>query len=161
MCSSLFRGRYVALRALFPLVAASMATSACAGESGPPPAGPVDTPVQALPQAETAAVPPVTAASVPSALLDQLRDDVAAQTGTSRAAVRVTSSEAVTWADSALGCGNASESALQVLTPGYRVVLEVQGRQFAYHSDRRGNFRRCPLGQSAPPVTGGPQPVDR
>lgn len=161
MCSSMFRRYHVSLRALLPLVAAAVATSACAGESGAPPQGPVDTPVQALPQAEAPAAPSVTAASVPPALLDQMRDDAAAQTGTSRAAVRVKSSEAVTWADSALGCGKASESALQVLTPGYRVVLEVQGRQFTYHSDRRGNFRVCPIGQSTPPVASGPQPVDR
>jgi hypothetical protein len=98
---------------------------------------------------------------IPGEAIDRLRSEAARQTGVSLDSVRVLESEAVIWADSSLGCGGPDESALQVLTPGYRVVLEAQGRLLSYHGDRRGNFRLCPAGRGDPPVDTGDTPVDR
>ena len=53
--------------------------------------------------------------------------------------------EAVEWPDSSLGCPEPGNAYLQVLTPGYRVVLEAGGQQVTYHTDRRDppNMVRC------------------
>jgi hypothetical protein len=67
----------------------------------------------------------------------------------------------VTWPDSGLGCSGPEESTLQVLTPGYRVVLGAGERQLEYRGDRRGHFSLCPEGRGGPPSEGDGAPVDR
>lgn len=150
--------------ALIPVLAAALGATACAGDepSDPEPGAPV----QALPL-DPGAVPggppavAVSPSSLPPGLLDALRRDAARTAGAEPAEVRVVSVDAVTWPDSSLGCGRPDESALQVLTPGYRIVIEVRGAQLNYHTDRRSGFRICPQGATAapPPHTG--TPVDR
>jgi hypothetical protein len=122
--------------------------------------------VQALPQDPGAApgdLSPVAVApaSLPVGLLDALRREAASAADADPAEVRVVSVDAVTWPDSSLGCGRADESALQVLTPGYAVVVEVRGAQFTFHTDRRGAVRLCPPGIAAAPTPPPGAPLDR
>jgi len=42
--------------------------------------------------------------------------------------------EEVTWRDSALGCPKKDMQYMQVLTSGFRIVLEFEGTTYAYHS---------------------------
>ncbi|MFO7270408.1 hypothetical protein [Sphaerobacter thermophilus] len=44
--------------------------------------------------------------------------------------------EAVTWPDAALGAPEPGRLYAQVLTPGYRVHLRVDGRAMTYHTDQ-------------------------
>lgn len=39
------------------------------------------------------------------------------------------------WTDSCLGLGTAEEICAQVITPGWRVVLEVDGTEYVYRTD--------------------------
>jgi len=55
--------------------------------------------------------------------------------------------EAVQWRDSSLGCPKSGHGYLQVITPGFRIWLEAQGRTYEYHSDMRGNVVSCGEGQ--------------
>lgn len=150
--------------ALLPLFLGALGTTACAGDE--PPAAVPGAPVQALPQdpatapggPPSVAVPP---ASLPPGLLDALRRDAANAADADPAEVRVVSVDAVTWPDSSLGCGRADESALQVLTPGYVVVVEVRGAQFTFHTDRRGAVRLCPPDIAAAPTPPTGAPLDR
>jgi hypothetical protein len=48
---------------------------------------------------------------------------------------RVETTEAE-WSDSSLDCPQPGISYLQVITPGYRILLEVNGTQYEYHSNR-------------------------
>ncbi len=75
--------------------------------------------------------------------------------------VSVLESEAVTWPDSGFGCSGPDESTLQVLTPGFRIVLVAGERQLEYRGDRRGHFSLCPEGRGGPPVESAGAPVDR
>jgi Iap family predicted aminopeptidase len=52
--------------------------------------------------------------------------------------ISVVSIEAVEWRDSCLGCEIEGQMCLSVITPGYRVTLEVEGRTYAVHLDRTG-----------------------
>ncbi|HEU4324720.1 MAG TPA: hypothetical protein VFS21_16365 [Roseiflexaceae bacterium] len=59
---------------------------------------------------------------------------------TSKAAVQdseitVVSVEEVEWRDSSLGCPEPDVMYMQVITPGYRITLEAQGKRYTYHSD--------------------------
>lgn len=59
-------------------------------------------------------------------------------------AVSVVEVEEVTWPDSSMGCPQPGYMYLQVITPGYRIVLEAQGQTYNYHTDSAGHFVLCP-----------------
>jgi hypothetical protein len=57
--------------------------------------------------------------------------------------VRLVTVERQIWPDASLGCPQPDHVYAQVLTPGYRLVVEAPGGQFELHSDERGNIVRC------------------
>lgn len=52
--------------------------------------------------------------------------------------IEVTAVEPVEWSDASLGCPKPGQAYAQVVTPGYRIVLEVDGRAYELHTDRSG-----------------------
>ncbi|CCF84894.1 hypothetical protein [Nitrolancea hollandica] len=52
------------------------------------------------------------------------------------------------WPDSCLGCPQPEEACLEVITPGYRILLGGSASGFVYHTDTQGNVRHCPTNQS-------------
>ena len=83
------------------------------------------------------------AANVPQALLDTLSADLATHASVRPADIAVVQTQAVDWPDSALGCPQPGMGYMQVITPGYRVVLQASGRQFHYHTNQRVHFVLC------------------
>jgi hypothetical protein len=65
---------------------------------------------------------------------EQAVADLAQRLGVDAAAVRVVSSDEVTWPDGSLGCPEPGMMYTQMLVPGNRTILEVGGKQYAYHS---------------------------
>ena len=57
--------------------------------------------------------------------------------------VQVVSVEAVEWSDSSLGCPQPGMMYLQVITPGYRVILEHDAQQYTVHTDQGHRAVRC------------------
>jgi len=49
--------------------------------------------------------------------------------------IQVHSVEAMEWPDSSLGCPEEGMMYAQVLTPGYRIILEAEGSMTVFHSD--------------------------
>lgn len=66
------------------------------------------------------------------ALADELQIDVAT--------VEVVSIEEVEWSDSCLGVNDPETMCMQVITPGYLIVLSADGEQFEYHSNADGSM---------------------
>ena len=87
-------------------------------------------PAAATPQAATADLAPIVAA-------------IAKELGVSPDAVQIVSAEQKTWPDRSLGCPKPGQMYAQVLTPGYLVVVEVNGTRSEFHTDDRGNVVRC------------------
>lgn len=71
------------------------------------------------------------------------RADVAAKTGAPEAQVAVIRVEEVAWGDASLGCPQPGETYAQVITPGYRIILSHQGKEYVYHSDQQGRVILC------------------
>jgi hypothetical protein len=69
------------------------------------------------------------------------RQAFAEESGADAADISIVDVEPVTWSDSSLGCGEPGMSYLQVLTPGYKVTLELEGRRAVYHTDRATDYR--------------------
>jgi hypothetical protein len=76
---------------------------------------------------EPVAVPPEAEAAIQAA-----KDDLRARGG-SRDEAEVQSVQQVDWPDASLGCPEPDRMYAQVITPGYRVVLGLEGREFEYH----------------------------
>lgn len=91
-------------------------------------AAPTEAPASAVTSGED--VPAVAAA----------RQVLAQQIRTVPEAIRVISLEAVDWPDGCLGVYAPGVSCIQVIVPGYRIVLEAEGRRYTYHTDREGRW---------------------
>jgi hypothetical protein len=89
---------------------------------------PVDTPVAETPESDSAA-DAITAAAVAH---------LAAELGVAEAEIELISAEMTEFTDSCLGLGQANESCLQAITPGWLVMLSVGGQEYEVHTDETG-----------------------
>ena len=90
-------------------------------------------------------------------LVQAVRLDLSQRLNVDAGEIEVVTIEEVTWRDSSLGCPRPNASYLQVLTPGFLIVLEAKGQQYFYHTRGVDHFILCERGRSGVPSTG----VDR
>jgi len=69
--------------------------------------------------------------------IERAREDLAQRLGVSVEEIEVQAVEAVEWPDASLGCPQPGMMYAQVITPGYRILLQVGGKTYEYHSDRK------------------------
>ncbi len=74
---------------------------------------------------------------------DLARTTLARALGCAADDVAVINAEAVEWSDSALGCPQPGMMYKQMITPGYRVTLEHDGRRYQVHTDDGRRAVRC------------------
>jgi hypothetical protein len=67
------------------------------------------------------------------------REDLAQKLGLAPEAIQLVSVEGVEWSDTSLGCPQPGMMYAQVITPGFRVMLEAGGQTYEYHTDT-GNY---------------------
>jgi hypothetical protein len=63
------------------------------------------------------------------------QEDLAQRLGLAAKAIQLVSVEAVEWSDTSLGCPQPGMVYAQVITPGFRVVLEAKRKRYEYHTD--------------------------
>lgn len=56
--------------------------------------------------------------------------------------IKIVSIEKMMWPDGCLGIRHGGQMCTQVITPGYKVVLAVEGRRYTYHTDEQGSQAR-------------------
>lgn len=78
--------------------------------------------------------------------------DLSARLAIDPATIVVGSVEEVTWRDSSIGCPEPDRAYLQVLTPGQRILLDVDGVRYEYHTDRGDRVVYC---ENPHPALGG------
>jgi hypothetical protein len=74
--------------------------------------------------------------------ITQIQTNLAQELGVSPADIILVRSEAVEWSDSSLGCPEPGQTYVQVITPGYRIVMAVEETRYQYHADQQ-RFLRC------------------
>ncbi len=77
------------------------------------------------------------------ALVHKMSQDLANRLSVDVGDVKTVETRSVDWRDSSLGCPQPGQMYMTVITPGYEVVLEVQGKRYIYHADMRENFVTC------------------
>ncbi|MEI7768763.1 MAG: hypothetical protein WCI67_02185, partial [Chloroflexales bacterium] len=92
---------------------------------------------------ESAPVAAGVVGEVPTDLLDKILADAAQLSGVPAASIVVQVGQAVEWPDGALGCPQPGVVYLQVITPGYHVVLLAGARSYDYRAAERGRFFVC------------------
>jgi hypothetical protein len=118
----------------------------------PPTSRPVPTSVPNSPTNEPTNLPIATATSFPiltvtippgtpmppdstqAKLIADAKADLVTRANVSADAIRVVSIEPAEWHDASLGCPKIGVFYIQVITPGYKIILEAQGKQYEYHT---------------------------
>lgn len=76
-------------------------------------------------------------------MIELITQDLAARLDVSQVEVSLVEANPVEWSDSSLGCPQEGMGYLQVITPGYRIVLQVDNQPYEYHTNRTGYFVLC------------------
>lgn len=69
--------------------------------------------------------------------------DLSEKSGIAAGEITLVSMEEVEWNDASLGCPQEGFMYAQVITPGYLIVLEAQGEEYEYHTDKSANVVLC------------------
>jgi hypothetical protein len=69
------------------------------------------------------------------AVVREATEDLVGRIGLASEKIQLVSVEPVQWSDASLGCPQPGMMYAQMITPGYRVVLEAEGQQYTYHTD--------------------------
>jgi|WetSurMetagenome_2_1015567.scaffolds.fasta_scaffold206447_2 hypothetical protein len=112
-------------------------------------------PIHGVETPMSSSFPPPTNPDVQS-FVEKAVNDLAARLSILAAQVNLLQVSEVTWSDSSLGCSLPGNVYLQVLTPGYLIMLEYNQHQYEYHSNKINSVVYCT--NPAPPVSNG---VDR
>jgi hypothetical protein len=88
-------------------------------------------------------VPPSNPQTALTTVVDKAILDLVKRTKSSRQDIDVIVDEAVTWPDGSLGCPQPGLFYNQALVDGSRVLLEVDGRLYAYHAGSDGEPFLC------------------
>ena len=92
-------------------------------------------------QSPTGAQSPVPTEAVPS--VDAAKQHLAQQSGVPVDQITALSVTKVNWPTSALGCPQPGRMYAQMVTPGYRIILQAGGKTYEYHSDRGQHVVSC------------------
>ena len=109
-------------------------------------------------QEETVAVNPTIPSPSDSALqglVMQAKEDLAGRLSVGVDQIGLVEAKAVEWPDASLGCPEPGRVYAQVITPGYRIVLEASGERYEYHSDTQQRVVCCEPQQARPFPGGG------
>ena len=83
-------------------------------------------------------------------LIETIKTDLASRQTVSTEEITLVELMEVEWSDSSLDCPEPGMEYLQVITPGYRIVLQVNNQVYEYHSNRDTYFVYCENG--VPPI---------
>jgi hypothetical protein len=76
-------------------------------------------------------------------LVTKIIDNLAGRISLDPEKVSVVEATSVNWPDTSLGCPQPGIEYAQVLTPGFRIVLEARGERYEYHTGRDDQFILC------------------
>jgi hypothetical protein len=83
-------------------------------------------------------------------LIEMIKTDLANRLAISMDEVVLVEYMEVEWSDSSLDCPQPGMDYLQVITPGYRIVLQANNQSYEYHTNRDAYFVFCE--DQVPPI---------
>jgi hypothetical protein len=154
---ALARPAAVAFLALVAIAAGACTAGSPAGAtssglpSAPPEGSAAPTPILTpIPVLSPGNPTPVTGTGeVPGSVIDAAKADAAERAGVDVADVTLVSADAIDWPSGALGCPRMGFLYIDVITPGFRVVVRAGDRDYDYRAARDGAIRWC---ENPPPT---------
>jgi hypothetical protein len=132
---------------LFYLVGCSQVADPNVPNDATPSASEMTPMVPALPPQgdSTAMTPnlPTSAASGTERIIAMAKENLAQRLSIPITQINLVEIKEVEWSDSSLDCPQPGMSYLQVITPGYRILLEASETQYEYHSNRDAYVVYC------------------
>ena len=86
---------------------------------------------------------PTPADAAMQGMIEKAKEDLAQRLSISATEINLVEITEVEWTDSSLDCPQPGMNYLQVITPGYRIVLEAGGQPYEYHTNREAYFVYC------------------
>lgn len=119
-------------RVLFGLIGLTLLLAACVPSAAhePTPVQPSPTPVEPTPTHIPVDIPPIQMKAIQA---------LAAALETDGSNIQVITSESVDWPDGCLGIGKPGMLCNQIVTPGFRIILETGGIQYEYRTNQDGS----------------------
>lgn len=77
-------------------------------------------------------------------LVQRAKQELASRATVAADQIKVVSVTRVPWPSSALGCPQPDRMYSQIVTPGYRILLDAGGKTYEYHSDLTQRVIYCP-----------------
>ncbi len=115
-------------------------SSACAPAATPETPVPSSTPEVPKPTTMPTTTPPAqTPVPQSSGPADAVKKDLAKKLGIDVSKIIVVSIEAVEWPDGCLGVAQKGVYCTQVITPGFRIILQASGQTYEYHTNQSGS----------------------
>jgi len=104
----------------------------------PSPVAVLGPPVQVTQEVTGVVSPTIPTPSDPTLqkLVSRAKEDLARRLSIATEQIALIEVKAVEWSDASLGCPQPGVMYAQVITPGYRVVLQAKGETYAYHTDQ-------------------------
>lgn len=98
-----------------------------------------------VPQGDTQMTPslPAPANAGLQSLIETAKEDLTQRLSIPVTQINLVEATEVEWSDSSLDCPQPGMDYLQVITPGYRIVLEAGGQAYEYHSNRDAYVIYC------------------
>ncbi len=121
------------------LMVVAVLVSACAPAANPDPLAPTPTPASPVPTpmpTTTPVNPPDPQSSGP---VDAAKLALAKMLGIDVSKITLLSQEAVDWPDSCLGVKQAGVYCAQMITPGFKIMLQANGQTYEYHTNQSGS----------------------
>ena len=76
-------------------------------------------------------------------LVEVARQDLAGRTGAAANEITLVSASPQEWRDTSLGCPQPGGMYAQVITPGYRIILQALEKRYEYHTDSTSRAILC------------------
>ena len=76
-------------------------------------------------------------------LIQKINEDLAGRLSISADDISIVEVTEVEWSDSSMDCPEPGMSYLQVITPGYRIILQANDQPYEYHTNRDSYFVYC------------------
>lgn len=131
MCNEAKRGLMLPLMLIFMVLVAGC-TAVMPIDTASPAGEPA---ADATKPANAAVAAPAAASAEGETSARNLATQLARQLQIDPSVVEIVSVEPVEWPDACLGAAAPGEMCAQVVTPGYRITLEVEGKTYLYHTD--------------------------
>lgn len=83
---------------------------------------------------------PPTPTADSSAASNAAQEALAVRLGVAASQIKVLSVEEVMWSNTSIGCPEPDKQYSDVIVPGFRIILEYEGRRYEYHTNEDGTM---------------------